>query len=94
MKARDLKIHIEREIFMKELVKKQEEFLEDVLRNRAVPPIKGEITKGKIRWRGLSIYQIKPNLSGVQKIWVEQRGVKISEDFSYGVEIDFNLDNK
>lgn len=40
---------------IEEMVNKQNEIIEYHLRNTVVPPIKGEITKGKVRWRGLSI---------------------------------------
>lgn len=34
---------------------RREKWLEDICRNHVTPPIKGEITYGKIRWRGLSL---------------------------------------
>ena len=40
---------------MAEYIKKINEWIEDCLRNRVRPPIKGEITAGKIRWRGLTL---------------------------------------
>ena len=57
------------------LIKQQEESVEYILRNFVVPPIKGEITKGKIRWRGLSLV----NCEGVC-IGVKQRDVLITRD--------------
>lgn len=50
--------------------------IEDTLRNNVSPPIKGEITKGKIKWRGLKLVQHNdyPRI----EIWVEQRGKKVS----------------
>src|ERR1035437_9043969 len=37
---------------IEEMVHKQNEITEYHLRNTVVPPIKDEITKGKVRWRG------------------------------------------
>ena len=45
--------------------------IEYALRNLVEPPIKGEITKGKIRWRGLRLYyrtsemNIFPRVGGI-----------------------------
>ncbi len=38
-----------------EYVRRINEWIEDCLRTRVKPPIKGDITEGKIRWRGLSL---------------------------------------
>ena len=38
-----------------EYVRRINEWVEDCLRTRVKPPIKGDITEGKIRWRGLSL---------------------------------------
>lgn len=54
--------------------KKVEKEIEHALRNNAVPPVKGEITQGKIKWRGIEL--IVEQLT--QDTWVEQRGVQIS----------------
>jgi hypothetical protein len=51
---------------------KLRETLKDV-----VPPIKGEITKGKLRWRGLRLIQ-KDEPNG-RAFWIEQRGKLIGE---------------
>ena len=37
-----------------EMIREVNAWVEDCLRTRVVPPIKGEITKGKIRYRGLA----------------------------------------
>jgi hypothetical protein len=45
---------------------------EEALRTRAVPPIKGEITKGKLKWRGIvMVHQDDAK-------WLSQRGERIS----------------
>ena len=42
----------------------------------AEPPIKGEITKGKVRWRGIRIVQQNDGFKYTK--WLEQRGKQIS----------------
>jgi hypothetical protein len=48
--------------------------LEYYVRNLAVPPIKGRLTEGKLRWRGIRMII----MDGGRKRWIEQRGKKIS----------------
>ena len=62
---------------IKEHLQRQEVFLESVLRNNAKPKVKGEITRGKIKWRGIMI--IEQKTTNGYKTWVEQRGKRISE---------------
>ena len=38
-----------------EYIRKIDKWIGDCLRTRVVPPIKGEVTPGKIRWRGLEL---------------------------------------
>jgi hypothetical protein len=52
---------------------------EDALRKNAVPPVKGKITKGKIQWRGIKIYQSQDYPF---ERWLTQRGAPISEKVS------------
>lgn len=40
---------------LSEFYAKVEKIVENIMRNYVTPPIKGEITKGKIRWRGLQM---------------------------------------
>lgn len=63
--------------FLSQIQKDQERIFEYALRNVAIPPIKGEITKSKIRWRGIRI--INKNNFGQSETWLEQRGIRISE---------------
>lgn len=65
------------ESFNQQIANKQNEIFEYALRNYAEPPIKGEITKGKIKWRGISIIHDNSNVS--YKTWLEQRGKRISQ---------------
>lgn len=49
-----------------------------ILRTYAVPPIKGEITAGKVKWRGIKM--CNQNTFEYSKTWLEQRGVKIGKE--------------
>ncbi len=40
---------------LSEFYAKVEEIVEHIMRNYVTPPIKGEITKGKVKWRGLQL---------------------------------------
>ena len=62
--------------FIQEQQKKEEEIFTTALRTMAEPPIKGEITKGKIRWRGIRIVQQNDGFKYTK--WLEQRGKLIS----------------
>lgn len=48
------------------------------VRENAVPPVKGELTEGKIRWRG--IHRCYNQATG--ESWLEQRGTRITEIFT------------
>jgi hypothetical protein len=54
----------------------EEEIFTSALRIMAEPPIKGEITKGKVRWRGIRIVQYNDGFKYTK--WLEQRGKQIS----------------
>lgn len=62
--------------FIQEQKKKEEEIFITALRTMAEPPIKGEITKGKVRWRGIRIVQQNDSFKYTK--WLEQRGKQIS----------------
>lgn len=62
--------------FIQEQQKKEEEIFTIALRTMAEPPIKGEITKGKVRWRGIRIVQYNDCFKYTK--WLEQRGKQIS----------------
>ena len=61
---------------LQEFYDKVEKLVEHILRNYVTPPIKGEITRGKVRWRGL---QIVWQEYGMEKafVGVRQRDVLI-----------------
>lgn len=62
--------------FIQEQQKKEEEIFTTSLRTMAEPPIKGEITKGRVRWRGIRIVQQNDGFKYTK--WLEQRGKQIS----------------
>ena len=68
------------------LSKRQGLELEQILRRNAKPPITGEITKGKIRWRGIRLCQ-RHNMTGFE-MWVEQRGKMIGPKMIYRFSIN------
>ena len=58
------------------LRKERDALLEEFLRIWPDPIIEGEITKGKITWRGLRLAVRRNN--HIEQCWLEQRGEKIS----------------
>ena len=62
--------------FIQEQLKREDEIFTSALRKLAEPPIKGEITKGKVRWRGIRIVQHNDGFKYTK--WLEQRGKQIS----------------
>ena len=71
-----LRLKWETEIFISALLKWEDEIFISALRVMAEPPIKGEITKGKIQWRGIRIVQHNDGFKYTK--WLEQRGKQIS----------------
>lgn len=65
--------------FIQEQKKKEEEIFTTALRTMAEPPIKGEITKGKLTWRGIRL--IRQQVGFDSYSWLEQRGKQISPKF-------------
>lgn len=70
---------------MKEVLKKEDTYLTNFLYEFATPKIKGEITKGKLKWRGIKLVYLHDGLKTFK--WIEQRGVQISPKITF----DFNL---
>tara|TARA_R110002072_G_scaffold298877_1_gene473481 strand:+ start:1038 stop:1358 length:321 start_codon:yes stop_codon:yes gene_type:complete len=65
--------------FIAEIQKQEEELFTTALRTMAEPPIKGEMTKGKITWRGIRL--IRQQVGFDSYSWLEQRGKQISPKF-------------
>lgn len=56
----------------------QNDILEKAVRENSTPSIKGELTKGKIRWRGLRMIHRRTDSDGSYETWIEQRGKRIT----------------
>lgn len=73
-----------------EVRRQEEELFTTALRVMAEPPIKGEITKGKIRWRGIRLIRQQVGLDSYS--WLEQRGKQISPKFHIEAKLpDLNV---
>ena len=73
---------------IRDVVCHQEKILKDSLRENAIPPITGEITKGKLLWRGIRLVQTQHTIPWGGSRWLEQRGKRISPIIRYDVSID------
>jgi hypothetical protein len=60
------------------LVKRESDILESFLRDNAVPKIKGKLTKGKLKWRGISLHQLNKGFNKPIERQLFQRGKPIS----------------
>lgn len=67
-------------------LEKEEKIFRTALRIMAEPPIRGEITTGKIRWRGIRVIVQIEGLK--QTKWLDQRGRRISPKLVYDVGLD------
>lgn len=54
----------------------QSKLFEKSVRDNAKPTLKGDITRGKLKWRGIIVNQQLE--AGTAYTWVEQRGKRIS----------------
>lgn len=70
---------------IRDLSSKQDKIFEEYIRLLATPKIKGEITKGKLKWRGIKMCTY--NGLGKTETWIEQRGVQISPKVSFNVKL-------
>jgi hypothetical protein len=70
---------------VKQMSKTLDDELKDIVLTYAIPPIKGEITAGKIKWRGIRL--CNQNTFEYTKTWVEQRGVRIGRE----IIINYNI---
>lgn len=61
------------EIIISDAMAKREKAIEEIIRQYAEPKIKGEITPGKLRWRGIAL----ASKTGSSDLWVIQRGKQI-----------------
>lgn len=75
--------------FIRLQLKQEDDIFISALRTMAVPPIKGEITKGKIQWRGIRIIQYNDGFKYTK--WLEQRGKQISPKIVFDGIINNNF---
>ena len=75
--------------FIQEQLKWEDEIFISALRVMAEPPIKGEITKGKVKWRGIRIVQHNDGFKYTK--WLEQRGKQISPKIVFDGTINNNF---
>lgn len=76
--------------FFEQIQKQEEELFTIALRTMAKPTIKGEITKGKISWRGIRL--IRQQVGFDSYSWLEQRGKQISPKFHIEAKLpDLNV---
>ena len=66
---------------------------EKILRSSETnPPIKGEITKGKLKWRGIRL--VKQDRCTHEAYWLEQRGKQIGGSYTVSMIIPKLVDRK
>lgn len=65
----------------KEIVDREDEYIKYILHTYAQPIIKGNITKGKLKWRGIKMIIQQTNF-GYEK-WIEQRGIMLGNKMIY-----------
>lgn len=75
-------------LLTREALKQRDKLFESALRTMAEPPIKGEITKEKLTWRGIKM--IHQQIGFDSYSWLEQRGKQISPKFHIGRTIKFD----
>ena len=61
---------------IKSLGEQEDKIFIAALRTMAKPPIKGEITKGKVKWRGITLHQNYNGVNMTRQLY--QRGEPIS----------------
>lgn len=74
------------------------EWLQRVLNCYAVPKIKGEITPGKLKWRGIKILSEESvgnsMYCAISRYWVEQRGNQIGTPYHVEIFAKIELPSK
>lgn len=66
-------IHLSHNIEIDNFLRKQLKY--------AKPPIRGEVTQGKLKWRGIRLITQREDFNTV-RYWLEQRGERIGEGIS------------
>lgn len=76
--------NLEKEIvkqLTKKIAEREDEYIKYILYTYAQPLIKGNLTKGKLKWRGIKMIIQQTNF-GYEK-WIEQRGVMLGDKIIY-----------
>lgn len=60
-------------------------WFKETLKKYAKPPLTGEITKGKLKWRGIVLCE-QPSHN---KSWITQRGEKIGDEFVFTINQNY-----
>lgn len=76
-------MHEEVETKIVKMMRIEEEHFEKILRTEVTPVIRGEITKGKLRWRGLSIVQSHIGFETIKQL--VQRGIPVGKAFKFSL---------
>ena len=74
-----------------QMINHADKLLDMVIRNsiKSVdPPIKGKITPGKLKWRGLRLCSQDRGHDGIY-YWIEQRGKVVGEKLLVSVSVNF-----
>lgn len=82
-------IHELTQLAMRAWETKRDTILDRYLRTLASPPIKGEMTAGKLKWRGIVMCQTTEVVNGF--VWLEQRGEIIGDKIPTDLSIDLDV---
>ncbi len=80
IKTKNMKLSETISIIVQSKIEEREKKIEEILRTIVQPPIKGDITKGKMKWRGITIAYQTIGLESY--MWIQQRGKQIGPKFS------------
>ncbi len=73
---------------IRHVMESRDSAIEYIIRTYANPTVKGEITKGKLKWRGLCL--TSQGIGGDELIWVSQRGVQIGPKVTFHNELKYD----
>lgn len=63
-------------------IRLKEEWVKRTTLSQATPPIKGEVTKGKLRWRGLYLkLRVIPSLCIITELWQRDKCLGVYREY-------------
>lgn len=63
-------------------IRLKEEWVKRTIFSQATPPIKGEVTKGKLRWRGLHLkLRVIPSLCMITELWQRDKCLGVYREY-------------